>query len=214
MKVGTDGVLLGAWTNCEKAKNILDIGTGTGLIALMMAQRTTAHIVGCEINSLAHQEASKNFQQSKWKERLESVNTSIQELKTDLTFDLIVSNPPFFNINHKHSSRKQSRQQDQLTHLELIQSATSLLTPDGNFDVILPFIEGEAFIKKCESHQLFLSRKCYVYGRSNGKCKRLLLSFTKQSSALKINELTIEKHNRHDYTEAYKSLTKDFYLNF
>lgn len=214
MKVGTDGVLLGSWTNCKNKRNILDIGTGTGLIALMLAQRSSAGITAIEIDNTAIKEANQNFKNSKWKDRIKGVHSPIQEFNPQSKFDLIVSNPPYFKSHSKYSIRQKSRHQAYLSHQEIIIAANVLLSKDGNLDLVLPKHEGEVFISSANERQLFLNRICYVYGNKNVECKRLLLSFSRHKKALKEEDLIIENQKRHDYTEDYKILTKDFYLNF
>lgn len=214
MKVGTDGVLLGSWTNCKNKRNILDIGTGTGLIALMLAQRSLAGITAIEIDYTAIKEANQNFKNSKWKDRIKGIHSPIQEFNPQSKFDLIVSNPPYFKSHPKYSIRQKSRHQAYLSHQEIITAANVLLSKDGNLDLVLPKNEGEVFISIANERQLFLNRICYVYGNKNVECKRLLLSFSRHKKALKEEDLIIENQKRHDYTEDYKILTKDFYLNF
>lgn len=214
MKIGTDGVLIGAWSKCQKKQIILDVGTGTGLIALMLAQRCSGRIMACDSDQKSINEAKYNFRNSKWSSRLKAIHSPIQDLDFQQKFDLIISNPPYFEVNHAFNSRQKSRQQHSLNHCDLINSVLTHLSIEGHFDLILPKKEGEIFIELCQEKKLFLQRKCYVYGHSKSKCKRLLLSFGRTRKQLEISNLIIEKDVRHTYTSDYQNLTKDFYLNF
>lgn len=217
MKVGTDGVLLGAWAEIEQyLVRILDIGTGTGLISLMMAQRhPSAEIIGIDIEATAVSEADQNFRTSPWSDRLKTMNSSIQEFKSEKKFDLIISNPPFFEFNF-HSidgNRSVARQQEKLTFDELILSAAALLSEDGSFSVIIPALEKDAFINSALEEKLYLERICEVKGRANVDAKRLLMTFRKKPSSYIREERLIIEIERHSYTEEYIALVKDFYLN-
>lgn len=216
MKVGTDGVLLGAWSKAVNS-NILDIGTGTGLIALMLAQRTkTALINAIEIDKLASKEAQNNFNNSDWKERLISINTSLQDFHPQKEYDLIISNPPFF-INATKApeiNRNNARHTDNLSFDELISSVNRLLAETGIFSLILPINEANHFFKLAQQNKLFLNKKCLVKPNPTKAAKRVLMEFSFFEKELMEEELTIETENRHEYTKEYISLTKDFYLKF
>ena len=217
MKVGTDGVLLGAWTEIgEGASRILDIGTGTGLIALMTAQRhLSAEIIGIDIEPTAVSEAALNFQNSPWSNRLKAVNSSVQEFNAKSKFDMIISNPPFieFNFHSIDGNRSVARQQEKLTFEELIKHSSRLLNDAGAFSIIIPAFEKDAFIELAVAEKLYPHRICEVKGRANLDAKRVLTTFKKKPiSAILEEELVIEIE-RHKYTEAYIDLVKDFYLN-
>ncbi len=216
MKVGTDGVLLGAWSKTTEC-NTLDIGTGTGLIALMLAQRTqTALIDAIEIDEAASKEAQKNFIKSNWKDRLTSINSSLQDFHPSKRYDLIISNPPFFIDATKapQTNRNTARHTDSLSFTELIKAVKRLLTDDGIFSLILPVNEAEQFIKIAFEAQFYLNRKCLVKPNPTKAAKRVLMEFSFNKSTLLEEELTIETEKRHIYTEEYITLTKDFYLKF
>lgn len=216
MKVGTDGVLLGAWSKAIEG-NILDIGTGTGLIALMLAQRTqTALIDAIEIDKLASEETEKNFDNSDWKERLIRINSSIQNYHPQKKYDIIVSNPPFFINATKapEATRNNARHTDTLSFDELISSVKRLLANTGIFSLILPLNEANYFIKLALQSKLFLNRKCLVKPNPSKSAKRVLMEFSFSEKEIVEEELTIETENRHEYTKEYISLTKDFYLKF
>lgn len=216
MKVGTDGVLLGAWSAIPKEPiRILDIGTGTGLIAIMMAQRTDSSLIDAiDIEEDAFIEAESNFHNSPWSERLSAIHSSVQEFQSEHKYDLIISNPPFyeFNFHSVDASRSVARQQETLNFSELIQNSYRLLKPNGLFSIIIPSYEKEAFIELAEAQKLFLNRICSVKGRKDLNAKRVMMTFSKQKSNVKEESLIIEIE-RHKYTDEYIDLVKDFYLN-
>lgn len=213
MKIGTDGVLLGAWANCDNPQKILDIGTGTGLISLMLAQRfPDAKLIGVEINEDAFNEALLNISESIFKNRISIVHSSVQLFQSDQKFDLIVSNPPFFELTHKEdSSRNTARQQSDLTFEELIYYSEKLLGPKGKFAVIIPFESEKLFVKSAGRLNLFPEKITHVKGNKNTSIKRSLMLFSRSQSEPKFDELTIEI-SRNVYTSGYISLTRDFYL--
>lgn len=216
MKVGTDGVLLGAWTETREG-HILDIGTGTGLIAIMLAQQTKSALIDAiEIETEAHQQAKENIKACSWIDRIAAHNLSIQKFKSTTKYDLIISNPPFFIDSTKasKSNRNTARHTDCLSFEDLILSVISLLKPNGIFSVILPISEGEIFIELTTKKQLFLVRKCIIKPNPTTPPKRVLMEFSFQQKELIEENLTIETGTRHQYTKEYISLTKDFYLNF
>ncbi|MGU9940191.1 tRNA1(Val) (adenine(37)-N6)-methyltransferase [Empedobacter brevis] len=214
MKVGTDGVLLGAWSNLETGDNILDIGAGTGLISLMLAQRfPNSRVDAIEIDYDAFLQAKENFEHSIFSERLKIKNTSLQVYSSDKKYDLIVSNPPFFTVNNSvdFDARKQARQQETLTFAELIEKSAKLLHKEGVASFIIPYDQMDVFCEKTAQNDLKLSRIVYVKGNSSSPIKRVLLEFSFQERIVRKEELVIERE-RHQYTNEYISLTKDFYL--
>lgn len=215
MKVGTDGVLLGAWANFNNG-NILDVGTGTGLIALMAAQRNKNTIIDAlDVETLAVQQSKANFLKAPWKERLNVFHVALQGFNPNKQYDSIVANPPFFNNSYRaeKSNRNIARQSELLTFEELLFHSSRLLKKSGNFSVVLPY-PTEGFEKLAEKYQLYVKTKTIVYPNLKRPAKRVLLEFVKQKTEPIYNKLTIEKLQRHDYTCEYKTLTKDFYLNF
>ncbi len=216
-KVGTDGVLLGAWTDLDfRPYTILDIGAGTGLISLIMAQRSAAEqIDAIEIDPEAYEECVLNFENSAWNDRLFCYHGDILEFadEPDLKYDLIISNPPFFERNTKESINKRTvaRQHQLLTYEDLLYSVSKLLSENGQFSTIMPYSDHTEFISKAENLHLFPFKITQVKGHENTGFKRSLIQFNFQSKPLKTDELIIEKA-RHDYTEAYKKLVKEFYL--
>ncbi len=218
MKVGTDGVLLGAWTPISgKEEHILDIGTGCGVIALMLAQRTcNATITAIDIDQSSIDQAAANFSASPWSERMQARNISIQTLRHTSTqrFDLIVSNPPFFinSLPNPRQERMQARHACMLPHIELLLAGTELLTQDGQLALILPVSEGMRFIEQARNGGLFLTHQTTVYPTPESAAKRLLLCFSRNPAKRAESSLVIETAGRHVYSEEYKQLTRDFYL--
>ena len=218
MKVGTDGVLLGAWCPIENNPNsILDIGTGTGLIALMLAQRTTAQqIDALEIDENAYEQATENFENSPWNDRLFCFHAGLDEFVDDPEdeYDLIVSNPPFYSEDVKtdDDQRNLARFQDALPFEELVEAADLLLSENGIFAVIIPYKEEERFVDLCAELELYPIKMTRVKGSHTTPIVRSLLAFKRfEMSALIANELVVEI-NRHEYTDDYINLTQDFYL--
>ena len=212
MKVGTDGVLLGCWVSCGKANNILDIGCGTGLITLMLGQRNIdSNITGIEIDKTASQEAQLNISNSNWEERIEIKHTSLQQFTPQLKFDLIVSNPPFFPQNKSQQSRDIARHTNTLSFEELIDNAGKLLAEKGIFSVVIPKNSEEYFCKIAAVHKLYRNRVCYIKGNKKSEVKRIMMEFSFIKSVAITEHLTIET-SRHNYTDKYIQLCKDFYL--
>lgn len=218
MKIGTDGVLLGAWTPIENNPfSILDIGTGTGIIALMLAQRSEAEqIDALEIDEEAYEQATDNFENSAWNDRLFCFHAGLDEFieEPEDEYDLIVSNPPFYSEDYKteNSQRDLARFQDAMPFEDLIEAADLLLSEKGVFAVILPFKEEEKFINLAKEFGLFPFKITRVKGAPTAEIKRSLMAFSRnENTDFTIDELIIET-TRHQYTEEYTTLTKDFYL--
>lgn len=216
MKVGTDGVLLGAWSNLEEAATILDIGTGTGLIALMAAQRNpTAEIDALEIEAAACEQAWENIASSPWPQRVRVYLQALQNYHPDKLYDSIVCNPPFFvdSTPAPDQGRSLARHTHSLTHPELIEHVQRLLSLGGNFCVILPVIEAQQFVSYAEQFHLFPYRITYILPTPDKAPKRWLMEFRRNLSETKENELIIEL-SRHRYSPDYIDLTRAFYLYF
>lgn len=220
MKVGTDGVLLGAWVNISQARSILDIGTGTGVISIMMAQRSSENvrITGIEIEKNAAEEANENARSSPWNNRISIQNTPFQEFsKTNPEpFDLIVSNPPFFTNSQKSKCEwlAMAKHNHLLPLSELVTGSVRLLAPDGRLAVILPANQAKTFIQECMNVKLFLQRITEVRPNNFKKPHRCLMEFGRSKPVLKTETLCIHTDDGTDFTEQYKTLTHDFYLNF
>ena len=218
MKIGTDGVLLGAWTPIENNPySILDIGTGTGIIALMLAQRSSAEqIDALEIDEDAYEQATDNFENSPWNDRLFCFHAGLDEFveEPEDEYDLIVSNPPFYSEDYKSNNdqRDLARFQDAMPFEDLIEAAALLLSENGIFSVIIPFKEESPFLALANEYELFPLKITRVKGTPTSEIKRSLLAFSRNSiSNFPIDELIIETA-RHIYTPEYIDLTKDFYL--
>jgi len=219
MKVGMDGVLLGAWADASGAERILDIGTGTGLIALMMAQKNNlAQIDAIEIDPEAFPEAFLNVQQSPWNGRIQIELSSFQEFteQTDRKYDLIVSNPPFFTngIKAPIENRAQARHSHSLPLNVLISGAARLLNENSRISLVLPIESLQEVEKLATLNVLFISRLCRVKPNPIKPEFRILIELTNSECAIQESELMIEFEKHHDYTPEYKELTKDFYLKF
>jgi len=218
MKVGTDGVLLGAYANIENAQNILDIGTGTGLIALMLAQRSNAKITAIEIEKHASIQAKENVENSKFSNSIEIINTSLQEYakNTNNKFDLIVSNPPYFQNSYKAetSQRTTARHTTKLTYTELISNSAKLLSNTGEIYIIIPKDEEQNLIEIATCYNLFVTDILNIKPTPTKPPNRVILTFSKTEKQLTQSELIIEDKGRHNYSDKYIELTKEFYLKF
>ncbi len=217
MKVGTDGVLLGAWASVEGSKRVLDIGSGTGLLSLMVAQRSSAQILGIEIDGLAARQATENVERIDWRDRIQIENVSLQEfvVRTDEKFDFIISNPPYFNGSLKADSKERTmaRHTDTLSYEVLLKSVSALLTEDGRFAVVFPYSEKEFFISLAATHNLFIYRIVEVYPTPQSMPKRILAEFSMQTTDCEVARMVIESGGRHQYSEEYVKLTREYYLN-
>jgi tRNA1Val (adenine37-N6)-methyltransferase len=217
MKIGTDGVLLGAWTPLINNPNaILDIGAGTGVLSLMLAQRSNAaQIDAIEIDEDAYEQCVENFETSHWGDRLFCFHAGLDEFvdEPEDEYDIIISNPPFYAEDFKtdDSQRDMARFQDAMPFEELIEAAALLLSDNGIFSVIIPFKEEAKFVSMCKELDLFPLQITRVKGTPTSDIKRSLLAFTRIEQTPLIDELTIEI-SRHQYTSEYIELTKEFYL--
>jgi len=227
MKVNTDGVLLGAWADVQGAERILDVGTGTGVIALILAQRTTTALVDAvEIDRDSAMQAAKNIVESPWAERMKVFAMSFQTFagNTAHCYDLIVSNPPYFvdALLPDTAERLLSRHTASLSYYDLIFGVRTLLTATGRFCLILPYAEANLFIAKAADAGLYCTHKTNVCSAPDKPVKRLLMLFERQLVSCKEETLCIslplnnikEIDSVSAYTPEYRALTKDFYLNF
>ena len=217
MKIGTDGVLMGAWVTLDHdPDSILDIGAGSGVLALQLAQRSNAMTIDAvEIDDDAYEQCSENFENSPWGDRLFCYHASIQEFVSEIdeSYDLVISNPPFYSEDYKTNdpARDKARFNDALPFEHLVVSAVHLLSEKGVFAVILPKKEEEAFISFAEELGLFPRRICRVRGTIDSEVKRSLIEFSFQKKKTEETSLVIETE-RHVYTPEYQNLVKDFYL--
>ena len=219
MKVGTDAVLLGAWVKPNGAKRILDVGTGTGVIALMLAQRSPALIDAIDIDDTACEQAEENVKLSPWHERVRILHHSLQEYSEETTtrYDLVVSNPRYFLDSSKASGleRTTARHADLLPYQELVDSIIRILDKKGKFCVILPVKEASILREIAKQRGLHLSKLTRVRTRTDKDTeKRHMMQFEFSPSSFSEDSIAIEKDERHDYTEEYKELTREYYLGF
>lgn len=218
-KVTTDSVLLGAWAAIEEAGNILDIGTGTGLLALMAAQRSDAHIVAIEPDRNSFMQAGINITASPWHERITLLNTSIQNYEPagNLNFDAIITNPPYFvdSLLNPDEEKARTRHAVTLTYADLLVVADRLLAPAGILHLVFPVVEAERFVELARDYNLFLRKRMFVRPTPEVLPSRVLMSLQRgMPERYEESEIVIEKEGRHLYTDEYVSLTKDFYLKF
>ena len=215
MKVGTDAVLLGAWANLANVKNILEVGTGSGIISLMLAQRTSPHvqIVAIEIEKEDAQQARENILRSPWPDKITVHHQSLQDFKSNTTFDLIVSNPPYFINSHLPPSTKRSvaRHAKTLTYPELILNAKKMLAPSGRLAIVLPFEEGKQFQSLASRDNLKLVRLLAFYSRAGKPQERWLFEFGQETQPF-MPEVLVLHGTGEEWSADYKNLTRDFYL--
>lgn len=223
MKIGTDGILLGAWVNIHNTYSILDIGAGTGVIALILAQRSEAETIDAiEIDGDAYEQCVDNFENSPWSDRLFCYHAALEEFAEEMEeeeYDLIISNPPFFEppIFPKTSedlssqSRQTARYYDALPFEELLEYSSGLLSKEGNFAVVIPFSAEEKFLQIAAEVNLYPNRITHVRGTNDSSIKRSLLQLSFTEGIAEKDELVIEI-SRHNYTPEYIDLVKDFYL--
>jgi tRNA1Val (adenine37-N6)-methyltransferase len=213
MKVGTDSTLLGAWTNTEHASKVLDIGCGTGILSLMLAQRSSAKITAIEIDPVAAAQATYNVEQSAFSKKIKVLPVSLQDFaaSTPGNFDLIISNPPYFEKNQASDQRSIARSQNTLSLAELVDNTNQLLSNTGKFYTVLPFDLFELFRDKCLEKGLYLNKQCLIKGHPEAPVKRVLLQVSRQASASCDSEdLIIEEKGRHQYSERYQELLGEY----
>ena len=221
MKVGTDSIMLGSWIKPKSAKHILDIGTGSGLLAIMLAQkiRSKSKITGLDIDNNAILQAKENAENCPWGKQISFFNTSLQQFQSDTKYDLICSNPPYFEINstanNKHSTqnRQNARQTIALDHATLLKEVCHHLTEQGKFYCVIPFDVSNAFIQGAASLGLTCSRQLQVQPNQQKNVTRVLLEFSQVGSSQKTEKLCIYDHSN-KYSPEYIALCKDYYVNF
>lgn len=217
MRIGTDAVLLGAWANPEHRSDILDIGTGCGVIALIMAQKSNAAITAIDVDEGSVHQTSENFRNSPWNRRLKALHCSFQEFASHHAdkFDLIITNPPYFSNSLKSpvKTRNIARHDDQLDAHDLITGVTRILRSNGNFYLILPAEDAILFQEYAKKQNLFLIRQLLVKSKPGIKPKRIAMKFSFSPAVLVITEEIIIRMDDNSFTEAYREMTKDFYLD-
>jgi len=215
MKVGTDAVLLGAWANVSGVRRILDIGTGSGVIALMLAQRTPedVRIDAVETSESDACQAAENVIQSPWPNKIKVINLAVQEYSPAEKFDLVISNPPFFHRSQEppDKRRHRARHTAALDHESLLASACRLLSDEGKLNLILPNVEGNSFILHALDHNLFCTRKHSFRTRAEKPIERWLLEFSRRHGATETGEV-LHYDQGSGWSDQYVALTKDFYL--
>ncbi|WP_160135887.1 tRNA1(Val) (adenine(37)-N6)-methyltransferase [Chryseobacterium sp. c4a] len=210
-RVGTDGVLLGVLASVESAFHVLEVGTGTGLISLMLAQRNLqANFLGLDINEEAVSITKLNFQNAPFHTRLKNIHQDFKTFETNEKFDLIVSNPPYFEESGSDKD-KIARQMVELNFRQLVVQSARFLSESGLLSVIIPVEAGEGFVFIAEENNLFLTRKINIKGIENSTTKRLILEFSPTNKKLLESEFIIEKSPR-KYSDQYLELTKEFHV--
>lgn len=215
MKVGTDGVLLGCWCNVRANGRCLDIGTGSGLIALMIAQRSGMTIDAIDMDSSAIEQCAENFEQSPWADRLRAYASSLQDWSDETGYDLIVSNPPFFqnSLKNPDKGREQARHTDSLSYTDLVSHSVRLLRDGGEFAIILPAESEVEFCQLAKEIGLSLVRVTRVYSKETKPVRRVMLSWCKGAYTQPLCEDILVLEDGHGQrSKAYQELAKDFYL--
>ncbi|EIC84397.1 tRNA1(Val) (adenine(37)-N6)-methyltransferase [Serratia sp. M24T3] len=219
MKVGTDGVLLGAWAPISQASRILDIGSGTGLVALMLAQRTAEEVLvdAVELESEAASQALENFAESPWQQRLRIFAEDINHFsrRSAHQYDLIVSNPPYFEsaVACRDEARNAARYTETLTHDALLRCAEQLITAAGTFCVVLPFEIGLAFEQSAQQRAWHTRARIDIRDRPGKPLNRMLLALSKQWREPEHHELAL-REQLNVYSTEFRELIADFYLNY
>ncbi|MDR2886824.1 MAG: methyltransferase [Bacteroidales bacterium] len=215
-KVGTDGVILGACASVEKAERILDTGAGTGLIALMLAQRCNAEIVAIEPDHESFAQMCENINASPWSNRIKAVETTLQNFRYSGKFDLIVTNPPYFfrSLKNPDPIKSQTRHNDTLKPSDILAGAVSLLNKHGALQLIMPCTEGNRFIAEATQYGLYCCNIIRIKPLPASEVKRLVLTFKRTKTVPAEQTITISTGKRHEFTGEYMELTRDFYLHF
>ncbi|MBS0016641.1 MAG: methyltransferase [Arthrospira sp. SH-MAG29] len=217
MKVGTDGVILGTWTDIKSVHNILDIGTGSGLIALILAQRSPAKIDAVEIDKDAYIQAGENLANSPWRSRLKIHHNSIQKYADfcDIQYDLIISNPPFFANAYKPNNHQiaLAKHSDSLSQLDILQVTTKLLKPTGKLAIIYPTAAAINFQDIAPTFGLYCDRQLLIKPTATHSVKRIIMELSKHQKTCHTHTLIIEK-SRHIYSEEFIALIRDFYVKY
>jgi tRNA1Val (adenine37-N6)-methyltransferase len=215
-KVGTDGVLLGASADVSSAKMILDVGTGTGILAIMTAQRSSATITAIEPDRESFLQACLNVRKCPWSDRITVENVSLQQFETDSRYDLIIANPPYFSDSLKNPDpvRAASRHNFNLNNDDLLSGVKRLLAENGIFQVIMPYSEGMILIAEAADYRLYCNALLKIRPLPSSEIRRLIITFSGERKKPSEKILTIEHGKRHEFTEEYINLTREFYPGF
>jgi tRNA1Val (adenine37-N6)-methyltransferase len=218
MKIGTDGILIGAWVNVYKKFKALDIGSGTGIISIMLCQRNlNLELDSIEISPSAIIDAKINIENCNWSKRIKLFQKDLKDFHPDSNYDLIVSNPPYFkeSLKPSDSERLKARHQNDLKLEDIIKFSRQNLTKGGSLNIILPFGQKKEAIEIAKKHGLKPVRACAVYPKPKKAPNRILIEFSRNENKQIIKEsLVIEEAGRHNYSEDYKKLTREFYTIF
>jgi len=217
MKIGTDGILLGAWADLSDKKKGIDIGSGTGVISIMLCQRNEIlEIESIEVSKRAVLDAKKNIKNCKWNKRIKLKHADLKLFSTENKYDLIISNPPYFkkSLKPKDLDRLKARHENDLKLEDILKFSNQNLTKDGSLNIILPFEQKKEAIEFAKKHGLNAIRECSVYPKPNKAPHRLLIELSKTKKTLESQSLIIENDGRHNYTDNYKKLTREFYTIF
>jgi len=217
MRVGTDAVLLGAWVRPHNCTHVLDVGTGTGVIALICAQRCPAALVeAIEIDEGSAEDAGENFRHSPWSDRLKIHHGDFLKITTSEKFDLIISNPPYFTLSLRAADpgRNAARHDDYLPSDAFMKQARKLLKPDGVVALIIPKTEADRWISDGQAAGLMVARICHVFTLAHKEAARVMIEFAFVAAEEAVTETLLIESDTGEYSEDYKELTMDFYTKW
>ena len=217
MKIGTDSILLGAWADLSDKKKGIDIGSGTGIISIMLCQRNEIlEIDSIEVSEKAVLDAKKNIKNCKWNERINLIHKDLRLFSTENKYDLIISNPPYFqkSLKPKDLDRLKARHEVSLNYKDVLNFSEKHLLKNGTINLILPIDQKQELIEYAEKFGLYVSKECIVFPKPNKNPHRLLIELSKTKKTFESQSLTIENDGRHNYTDNYKKLTREFYAIF
>jgi len=218
MKVGVDSVLLGSWADFSDASTVIDIGTGTGLLALMAAQKSKAEISAIEIDENSAKQAQENFNLSPWKNRIKLKQTSFQNFvsQTDKKYDIAICNPPYFNNTYQSpdKSRNIARQNNTLPLPDLFSGTKKILSQSGKLYIIYPYLQKDILLQEAANHRLYPQKALKIKPYQNKIANRIIICFANNKAEIKTGQLIVKNKQTGAYCPEYKKLTKEFYLNF
>ena len=217
MKIGTDSILLGAWADLSDKKKGIDIGSGTGIISIMLCQRNEIlEIDSIEVSEKAVLDAKKNIKNCKWNERINLIHKDLRLFSTENKYDVIISNPPYFqkSLKPKDLDRLKARHEVSLNYKDVLNFSEKHLLKNGTINLILPIDQKQELIEYAEKFGLSVNKECIVFPKPNKNPHRLLIELSKTKKTFESQSLTIENDGRHNYTDNYKKLTREFYTIF